>query len=84
MDGHLCLPSGASEAELHPTHDHRRDLRQTRLPGKYQKTDEYEPLRDGTATSRLPEQANREGPYTRMAGTRKRHGRRKRKPQYRR
>ena len=84
MDGDLRLPSGASGAELHPTHDHRRDLRQTRLPGLHQETDEYEPLRDGTATSRLPEQANREGMNKRMAGTRKRHGRAQRKPQYRR
>ena len=66
MDGHLRLPSGASEAELHPTHDHRRDLRQTRLPGLHQEADEYEPLRDGAPAGRLPEQADRESPYTWM------------------
>ena len=49
-----------------PVHDHRRDLRQARLLGLHQETDEYEPLRDGTATGRLPEQADESWQDARM------------------
>lgn len=41
-------------------------IRQARLLGLHQETDEYEPLRDGTATGRLPKQADREKGDARM------------------